>query len=251
MPGIHKILIRDLINKPSNVFLSAWFSILASVDVEFSNPDTLWKAVQYPVAQCVEPGTYLPMPYTMVEMTDQEQGNPYHDIRPQGFTIAAWLSAVSNFGVKRLPFGIAPRSNPFLSRIENYEYKQSVIDFEYSGEGEFSKLLVNGTELTGTMQLPEQLLKPGKNSVQLIMGQPAKKQPCMVSSTLQLNKMEGNGQFHVTAYGNNAATIKSVTKIKIEVTDAKGNKVNTTIKEQGLYTYLQFEGAGDFTITIL
>jgi hypothetical protein len=40
------------------------------------------EALDYLAPQSVRPGKYIPMAYTIPELVDVEDGQPFHDVRP-------------------------------------------------------------------------------------------------------------------------------------------------------------------------
>ncbi|HEX8546471.1 MAG TPA: hypothetical protein VF691_05875 [Cytophagaceae bacterium] len=247
---IRNNLFEDMMAKPSKYFLSTWFALLTSLDTEFIDESKLIKAVNYAAKQCYQGGKYLPMPYTMKEMTDVKDGDPYHDIRPQAFTIGPWMSAMSNFGVKRLPFGLALRSTQVLDELVNYQYKNALIDFYFIGAGKVEMVKINGKPIYNSLQIPEKDLSKGDNVIEINMSTKAPTNPTLVSSNVTLQSLNGDSLSYVfEGYGKNYLTFKN-TSGKFSASD--GSKpVDLKVSQKDNYQIVEFEGRGNFALQIL
>ena len=149
----------------------------------------------------MKPGLWHPMGGAMPEKFEAPQGNLYHDIRPQAFAMGAWLGALSSFGVRRLPHGLALRPTRAYRGIENHEAFGRVLDLDFSPETE-PVLRVNGQACPHTLQVPEVLLRPGKNTLAL-GGRPTER-PLLLRSDVKVIAVlrEGNNvNYCLEAYG--------------------------------------------------
>ena len=104
---VQHALYKTLRTDPKGMFLCGYNAILTSMDNDLFNEDSIMAALDYLVPQSVRPGKYLPMPYTIPEIVDVEDGDPFHDVRPLVYSSAPWFSAVTNLGVRRMPFGLS------------------------------------------------------------------------------------------------------------------------------------------------
>lgn len=251
LPDIRNAILKTQTADTRDHFVSGWFSLLASMDVEFSNKDSMMWMVDYVTKQSIRPGKYLPMPYTIMEMTDQPDGQPWHDVRPQGFSIASMLAAINNFAVRRLPFGVAVRANNYINAIEKYQYKGSLIDFNFIGEGEISSIRVDGKELLHTWVIPNALLAGSTNhTVSVQMNKKDKDKPVLISTTAELvSKSVKSAIYLLKGFGRNSVVFKNL-KTTPRLTDAEGNKVVFKTIVKGKYTYLDFNGYSDYRLTI-
>jgi hypothetical protein len=198
--------------------------------------------------ESVRTGKYLPMPYSVPEVINIEDGEPFHDIRPLVYSIAPWMSAITNLGVRRLPFGIALRPTKYLDEIENYVYLNGEIDIQFEGEGKSMEILVNGQILEGSFQVPDELVKEGDNSIVIRMGHEKTGGSLLASSTVKLLRIT-DGVYTVKAYGKNILTFKDL-EGKVTIKDASGQVVSAESQIMDDLTYLEFEGRGIFTIEI-
>jgi hypothetical protein len=241
-------LYEDMTKNPTGMFISAYAAILTSFDTELYSEDQIMTALDYLVPQSVRPGKYLPMGNTIPEMVNTKDGDLFHDVRPIVFSIAPWLSAVSNLGVRRLPFGIAVRGTKYLESVDHYEYRGGLLDVTYRGQGDISRVLVNGKPLGGTLQIPEDRIVKGKNKLEVEMSADAKPKDGLIASTVRLDSVEG-GSFRVHAFGQNTLTFKGLTKI-VTVRSVAGVPVPVKSESDGDITWFDFPGRGDFIVTL-
>jgi hypothetical protein len=241
-------LYEDMTRNPTGMFISAYAAILTSMDTELYNEDQIMAALDYLVPQSVRPGKYLPMGNTVPEMVNTKDGDLFHDVRPIVFSIAPWLSAVSNLGVRRLPFGIAVRGTKYLESVDHYEYKGGLINVAYRGQGGIARVVVNGKPLEGTLQIPEDRIVKGENKVEVEMTPEAKTKDCLIASTVQLDSVEGE-QLRIHAFGKNTLTFKGLTKT-VKVTSLAGAPVGVKNGSESDITWIDFPGKGDFVVTL-
>ena len=208
----------------------------------------MMKALDELVPQSVRAGKYLAMPYSIPEIVGVDDGEPFHDVRPLVYSIAPWLAAVTNFGLHRLPFGVAVRGTRFLESIERYAYGPSWLDVRFEGEGAIEAVLLNGRPLLGTLQIPDRALKAGGNTVLVRMSARAGPHEDLVSSTVRLLSAAGR-QYRVVAYGQNRLTFRAL-RHRVSVADASGRPVPTREETAGAFTHVSFDGRGDHTLTL-
>jgi len=241
-------LYDDLHADPTGMFISAYAAILTSMDTELYSEDQIMAALDYLVPQSVRPGKYLPMGNTVPEIVNMKDGDLYHDVRPIVFSIAPWLSAVSNLGIRRLSFGVAVRGTKFLDSIDHYEYKGGLLDVTFRGQGSVSRVLVNGRPLEDTLQIPEDRIIKGENKVEVEMTPGGKVKDCLIASTVRLDSIEDR-RLHIHAFGKNMLTFKGLTKT-VQVTSIGGEPVFGKSESEGDITWIDFPGRGDFLVTL-
>lgn len=239
---------EDLRKNPTGMFICGYNSVLTSLDTELHNEDQIMAALDYLVPQSVRPGKYLPMANTVPEIVDIRDGDMYHDVRPIVFSSAPFVSAVTNLGLRRLPFGIAVRGTKYLESIDHYEYKSGLVDITFRGKGAVSRVLVNGQPLEGSLQIPENRIAEGEDAVVVEMSPEAKVANRLVASTVRLDAIEGS-RFHVYGFGQNVLTFKGLTK-HIGVVSADGKPVNAQIETDGDVTWIDFPGRGSFVVRL-
>lgn len=151
--------------------------------------------------EAMKSGEFLPMAGAVPEKFDAPQGSLYHDIRPQGFAMAAWLAAWASLGVRRLPYGLAVRPTRAFQKLEHFAWHGRHIDFVF-GAG-VPALTVNGQTFPATLQLPENALAADQNSVLV----PEKNDnPCLLRSSVRLLHCEtsatGECRYVIESFGD-------------------------------------------------
>jgi hypothetical protein len=230
-------------------FLASHFPLLASLDTETDDEREILAELDRVVPQAARPGRYLPMPYTVPEVAGIEDGHPYHDVRPQAFSVGPWLWAVANLGLRRLPFGIAARPTSALVGIDAYEYRGALLDVRFSGEGGIATLALDGRPLARTLQLPEASLGPGRHTLAIGLGKGALAGPVLTGSTLRLlaaAAQHGGALYEVEAFGCNVLVFRG--RPRVEVEDANGRIVRTAERASGTHSAFEFEGRGRFRV---
>ena len=252
MLPIQRALFDHMKADPKGYFLAAYFNILTSVDTDWMDEREIMKMIDYAAQQSYPPGKYLPMPYTMKEMSDYPDGDSAHDVRPETFTSGPWYGTMAAFGVRKLPFGIAVRPTRYLDRIDEYEYKGGLIDVTFSGDGPLQSATLNGKELQNTLQIPDSWVQKGKNTLAVTMGKSARHGPLLVSSTVRLADITRKPHqlvYDFEAFGNNVLVFRNLTgKAKAETPDKHAVPV-TRIDRDG-YVYLTFAGRGRVVVAV-
>lgn len=243
-------LFSDLYAHPRGYSLVSYLSVLRSMDTEFCEEDSLMKALNYLVPQCVRAGKYLKMPNTIVETADIEDGNLFYDDRPYGASIASWLATVTNFGLRRMPFGIAVRATKYLEKINGYVYKNATINFQFQGAGKITTLIFNHLPLEYTYQIPEDKLLRGNNTLSIELGSINRIAPVLVASTIQLDNVSSQNniiEYKITAFGKNILIFKNLSK-HVLIKNHLGAPVRFQSSGFGGYTGIFFEGKGRFLV---
>ena len=104
MDSIDQALFRHMQADPRGYFLAAYFSILTALDTDAVDEREIMAMIDYAARQSYPAGKYLPMPYTMKEMTDYPDGDPDHDIRPETFTSGPWYGTDGRLGRAQTAF---------------------------------------------------------------------------------------------------------------------------------------------------
>lgn len=242
---------EDMTTTRSGYFLCVYFAMLTAMDPAIHNEDELMAAMDKLVEYSSRPGKYLPMPYAMPEMFNISEEDPFHDIRPLVYSIAPWLSAVTNLGLHRLPFGIAARGSKYLDQLENYAYKGALLNVSFKGQGKVTRLVLNGEPISVTLQIPDNKLKRGANTLVIEMAEKAEPINVLVASTVQLRSATGGSKptFEVTAYGKNVLTFKNLLR-KVKIIGADGQTRGFEQTKMDNLEYIEFSGRGDFKVIL-
>lgn len=252
MPEKYKALreqiFKDMTTTKNRYFICVYNALLTSMDTEIHSEDSIMSALEKLMPESVRPGKYLPMPYSVPELINVNDGDPFHDVRPLVYSIAPWLSAVTNLGLRRMPFGVAVRGTKYLEKIDNYEFRGALLDISYQGEGTVSAVTINGTPLNGSLQIPENMLRQGENAVEVKMDKNAKPANQLASSTLRLISAE-NGIFEMEAFGKNVLMFKNLNR-KVRITDAAGAEIKPVETKMDNLTWLEFPGRGTVSVSL-
>lgn len=246
MDRIHAALLQHMQANPGGYYLAAYFSILTALDTDVTDEREIMAMIDYAAKQSYPAGKFLPMPFAMKEMSDAIDGDPYHDIRPETFTSGPWYGTTAAFGVRKLPFGIAVRPTRYLDRIEKYEYQGALIDFTYEGEGPLESVTVNGQSLRNTLQIPDNALHQGANSLRVYMGTPATPEPLLVSSTVRLlavTRTRNTVTYKLETFGKNLLIFRNLSSPP-RILGPDGKPVRFERHDQDGRTYIEFEGRG-------
>ncbi len=250
--NLREQLRRDMTTTEKNYFHCVYFALLTSMDTEIHNEDSIMAAMEQQVEWSSQPGKYLPMPYAMPEMFNVSEENPFHDIRPLVYSIAPWLSAVSNLALHRMPFGVAVRASNYIEKLDNYKYKEALLDVTYQGNGQLAGFMINGKPVNHTLQIPEDRLQKGENTVVIKKQPEATQQNILTASTIQLlgvKEADNIVEYHIKAYGKNVLTFKNLSK-KVKVLNSKGKSQKTVTIKMDNFTYIEFNGRGHFKVIL-
>ncbi len=241
-------ILNFLQNNLADNYAASYYGLLASLDTEFHSEEEIMAAIEKVAKSYYVPGKYLPMPYMLGEQTVIDEGNYYTDIRPMPFAAGPFLASVMNLGIKRVPFGIAIRANDYIHEVDDYAYKKSLIDFEFEGEGQIQEISVNGRSLEKSLQIPENWLKNGKNTIHVrLNNHNAAKEPVLVYSSLELMDFKEN-LFHFKGSGKNYLIFKNAPE-DIKIMDNKNERIDYQISKFNNYTQYEFNGFGEYTLS--
>ena len=187
--------------EPEMHFINGVCAAVTAADTWFHPEQRLLDMLIRIKDEAMKPGPFLPMGGAMPEKLGAPQGNIYHDIRPQGFAMGSWLAAWASLGLRRLPHGLALRPTRAFEKLLNYPWRGRTLDFSFDYQGRTPALEINGTPVSGSLQLPEALLTGERNAVRLVEGDPA---PLLLRSTAQLDEVrveDGRHDYRFTCHG--------------------------------------------------
>lgn len=250
---IKKQLLYDMKHESSGVLMKSLMTVLLSLDTQLFDEDEIMEILESLVPQSVRPGKYLPMPYTIPEYVDAEDGNPFHDIRPIVYSSAPWLANITNLGLRRLPFGFAIRPTKHLDSINKFEYRQQLLHIKYETLKDESEctFTMNGSPLNYSWQIPIDSIQTGNNYL-LVSSSDVAKENVLIGSTIQLNgytTVDSKVIFDVNAYGHNELHFKNLTR-NLSIIDSTGNNINFVSEKVKAISYLYFEGRGKYQVVM-
>jgi hypothetical protein len=222
---------------------------LQGLDNEFMSEDDIIATMTATLPYHIKPSRYIPMPWSMVEYFGAEEGS-FHDIRPQAFSTAPYIAALTNLSIRAMPFGIAVRGTKYVKEIRDFAYMDSKVNVYYSGEGDSPSIELNGKPLKYTLQIPDGRLKAGENRVDIVMDEKRDQSPCLVYSTIRLNDMVEEKDkviYEVQGYSQNVLVIKHVSG-EVKVFNTKHDPVTATLSKEGNYLFVEFWGKGEYRV---
>lgn len=244
LDAVRLALFREIAREPAMHWINGIASAMAAVDPWLLDEGELLELHQRLARETNTPGKYLPMGGAMPEKFEAPQGNLYHDIRPQGFAMGAWLAAWSSLGVRRLPYGLAVRPTAAFEELKAYPWRGKVLHFQFPPlETRQLALEVNGLVISGTLQVPENALYECENRISLVAAEGG---PLLLRSTVQLNAVtteEAGITYEIEAFGLSEMTFTALPD-EVSLRDASGNEISTQVTEcLGLKT-LRFNARG-------
>ena len=175
----------------------------------------------------------------------------FRSVRPITFSIGPFTAALSNLGIRRLPYGLAVRGTKYLNKIEKYDYQGMQIDFNFDAQNKSNSVTIDGVTLSHSLQIPMNMLN-NKNPKVMVSGNTNElKNTILISSTLILKEIkttEKKVNYIVEAKGANQLVFQNC-KSKLHVTNEKGETVPTSETISKNATYLRFEGRGVFNVS--
>lgn len=246
------LLYKDMVGTRNVYFLCTYNGLLTSMDSEIHGEEQLLAALDSITPVSIKPGKYFPFKNAVPEVINTSEENPYHDIRPLVYSIAPWMSAVTNLAIRRLPFGIAARPSQGLKKIDNYTYREGLIDIELEGKGSIVGLEFNNIPLLHTWQLPINMVKKGDNGLKIKMGNGSEGENILIGSTVELQSVVVQGadiKFLLKTYGKNVLTFKNLSR-SVKITDTSGVEIPSVSQKMDQLTYIEFEGIGNYSVLL-
>jgi hypothetical protein len=240
------------IEQGEEMFAHQLLSTLVAEDPAVFGSENLERFCRVYVPQCLRAGTYLQMPGTLPEDVNCPDGS-YHDNRPQLFATGLLELAWTGLALRRVPFGLAVRAGQRVRRIENYGYAGSTLDVTLKGEGPaVAAVRINGVDLPGSCQLPESWLT-GQNHVEVVRGDRPDGPGRLTTSTVRLADVQDRGdgslRYSLVAYGKNQLAFDGRIAAA-DLRDQSDKQVEFRLRQAGGWDYLDFEGTGEFALTI-
>ncbi|MGF1450751.1 MAG: hypothetical protein ACFB21_01590 [Opitutales bacterium] len=252
---IREQLLADVKYDPEGCLVKSILVSLAAMDTALHDEDPLMEMLEYLVPQSVRPGKYLPMPYTIPEVVDVEDGHPFRDVRPIIYSSAPWMAVVVGFGLRRLACGFAVRPTKFLDEIKAFSYrgKELAVKFcQCEPKADGHRLTINGEPLRRTWQIPLSALSKNQNELQLERV-PEADENLLIDSTLLLENYReapnGTTDYTVEAFGHNVVCFKHLSG-RVAVEDAAGKPVECRRDDFRGLSWLHFAGVGRIQLRV-
>ena len=207
--AVHAAVIDAIIAKPDMHFINGICAAMSAVDTWCYDESKLIALHQRLARESNTPGKYLPMGGAMPEKFSAPQGNLYHDIRPQGFAMGAWLAAWSSLGLRRLAHGLAVRPTAAFEKLENYQWRGASLNVHYGPTDHALALKINGQRIEGTLQIPQSVIVEDSD-IHLVASE--SNTPLWIRSSVQLDAVSGKADtrsYAFTAHGLSSITFSA------------------------------------------
>lgn len=216
--AVHIATFEAIAAKPDMHFVNGICSAIAAIDPWCFDEAALLDFHKRLASETNTPGEYLPMGGAMPEKFNAPQGNLYHDIRPQGFAMGAWLAAWSGLGLRRLPHGLALRPTGAFDRIESYAWRGKSLTFHYGAGGRRLALEIDNKRIEGSLQVPEAELGE-RSTIRLVEVSEAR--PLWLRSTVELKRVLWTGEhrrYEMVAHGLSQIAFSEAVDLDFEPT---------------------------------
>lgn len=227
---------------------SGVYGRLAALDTEFVDAEQVFASLEATLVYHTRPTRLMPMAYTMVEILGLDPED-YHDIRPQAFSAGPFQAAVTNLAVRTMPFGVALRATDHISELRQFEYRNGHLDIRYTGKGRIRRILLNGRPMQHTLQVPDNRLTGGANSVLVELSAEAADGPMLVYSTVELADVERGAAgitYRLVGHGQCVLAFRGI-RGEVIVRDSKGRPVAAKHEQRDGHLFVEFEGRGAYT----
>jgi hypothetical protein len=245
--AVHAATLDAIIAKPDMHFVNGICSAMSAVDTWCYDETKLLALHQRLATETNTPGRYLPMGGAMPEKFNAPQGNLYHDIRPQGFAMGAWLAAWSSLGLRRLPHGLAVRPTAAYTRLENYVWRGHALTVHFGPTSRDLALEIDGQRVEGTLQIPHDLLRP-QSHIRLLAASSAA--PLWLRSSVELLSVTTDAAARRRTYAFECHGLSAITfSAALNAPAFTGIETVTWVENQGMVT-AHFTHFGPATLTI-
>jgi hypothetical protein len=131
-------------------------------------------------------------------------------------------------------------------------YKDALLDVQFRGDGEAVSMILNGEELRSTLQLPEDRLSKGRNTLVIEMHDETPASNQLVASTVQLLSLKDGEHpvYEIKAHGKNVLTFKNLTG-SVSVSTEDDVVIAYEKTDMDIFTYVEFTGRGEFRVRIM
>ena len=172
------------------------------------------------------------------------------------FSAGSFLFTITALLLQSLPRGLAVRASDLLERIDKFEFRTSTIDAVSSGSGDIvQRWSLNGREIPATLQIPEQLLRTGRNSVEVTCGESFEAFR-LYGSSARLYSVEEHGEellYHFSSAIPCELFFENFSRrTAVSVQDGNGRELSfdTDQMEGTGLTRITVASDGDFTVTV-
>jgi hypothetical protein len=168
------------------------------------------------------------------------------------FQIGALYHSVSAQIIQSMPMGIGVRASNFVDSIQNYRFRQSVINARQQGSGDVvASYTLNGRAVPYTLQIPSSQLRFGSNTISITRGSRCESFR-LYSSTAELlscNREDNNVVYEFSNPIVSQLVFDQAEKVKsFRVTDINGAVLMFTKSVIRDKVILEVNTSGDFKL---
>lgn len=242
--SVHAAVLDAIITRPEMHFINGINAALAAVDTWLYPEERCLDLHQRLAVETARAGKYLPMGGAMPEKFGAPEGNLYHDIRPQGFAMGSWLAAWASLGLRRLPYGLALRPTAAFEHLDNYAWtEQRTLHFSFGPPpgARALALEIDGTPVSGTLQVPDGMLRDGSR-IRLVESSQQGARPLLLRSSFRLDRVTSTSSgliYHGEAFGLTRLTF-SAPLSRVVLTDETGEAIPFTTMDGDTLFHLDF-----------
>jgi hypothetical protein len=189
-----------------------------------------------------------PMPGALTEYNTGVEG-----WRSLPFTAGSFFYSVSAQIIQNMPLGIGVRASNNVDQMDNFQFRVSLFDAFASGDGEVVEgYSLNDRKITHTLQIPESLMRFGKNKLEIRRGH-SFEDFRLYSSTAQLQDYSVTGDkisYHFFSPVQAALVFENFNRAEISVQDPSGNLIEyeTIPLEKTGKTLVSVNSRGEFSV---
>ncbi len=171
------------------------------------------------------------------------------------FGIGSLVLSVGSLLVQPLAQGLAVRAGTLVDRVERFRRRGASVDVRAEGEGEaVVEVRVNGQALTGTLQLPESLLRRGRNEIVVVRGTvfDGFRLHGSDAELLDAREVHGRLRYHLHSAVPVSAVFENLHDVgRLSARDAEGRRLRIESRTLGNTgkTEILLDGGGDIFLT--
>ena len=142
--------------------------------------------------------------------------------RPLPFSAGSFLWTATSLLLQSLPRGLAVRASDLVDQVRDFHHHSARIDVDAEGEGDTVRSWsLNGVEVPGSLQIPENLLRAGRNHLRVIRGE-APARPRLHGSDARLLAAEADGRLRFETAGPAQLVLENAGGIEVRAIGAGG-----------------------------
>jgi len=181
-----------------------------------------------------------PMPGALTEYNTGVEG-----WRSLPFTAGSFFYSVSAQIIQNMPLGIGVRASNNVDRMDNFQFRVSLFDAIATGEGDrVEGYTLNGREIPHTLQIPESLMRFGRNELEIRRGN-SFVDFRLYSSTAQLKDCSMDGDkvtYHFFSPVDAELVYENFERAHISVLDPSGEAIE--------YKAIALDGTGKTLVSV-